>query len=320
MSEYLYCGRRAHRIENAQLQVTVLVEGGHLAALTHRVTGVNPLWTPPWSTIEPSTYDAARHPEYGQGSESQLLAGIHGHNLCLDTFGAPSEAEAAAGAAVHGAAGLLPWTIESAETHLTARVRAEQLDFTRQLRLEGDKLHFEESLTNLTAEDRPIAWTQHVTLGPPFLEAGQTQFDAPIVREQDLDDGEHGHVDLTRFTAGPSASGYTAHLLDPAREQAHFLAWSPRHQLLLGYVWRSADFPWLGTWEEYRRRDAAPWNRRTETRGMEFGVSPFPESRRQMMDRARLFGVPTYRWISAKETIRVSYYAFLRAADRLPER
>ena len=321
MSEMNYRGRRAHQIENDHLRAVVLVEGGHIAAITHRANGINPLWTPPWPTIEPSAYDPALHPEYGLDSESRLLAGIHGHNLCLDLFGAPSETEATAGMNVHGEAGVLPWEIAGDGETLAGRVHLPRarLDFVRTLRLEGDKLHFHEVVTNLSAGDRPIAWTQHVSVGPPFLEAGQTRFSAPTVREQDLHDDPQQHVTLERYTA-IRASGYTTHLLDPAREHAHFLAFSPRHQLLLGYVWRAADFPWLGTWDEYHARLSAPWNGVTETRGMEFGVSPFPESRRAMIDRARLFGIPTYRWIGARERLEVSYYAFLRRADRIPER
>jgi hypothetical protein len=52
---------------------------------------------------------------------------------------------------------------------------------------------------------------------------------------------------------------------------------------------------------------------------MEFGVSPFPETRREMVDRGRLFGVPTYRWLPAKGRAAVEYWAFLRAADTMPE-
>jgi hypothetical protein len=32
-------------------------------------------------------------------------------------------------------------------------------------------------------------------------------------------------------------------------------------------------------------------------------VSPMPESRRAMIDRGRLFDVPTYRWIPAKTRV-----------------
>ena len=56
----------------------------------------------------------------------------------------------------------------------------------------------------------------------------------------------------------------------------------------------------MGIWEENFSRTHAPWNGQTLTRGMEFGVSPMAESRRQMVDRGRLFGVPAYRWLPAK--------------------
>src|SRR5882757_885615 len=102
MTEVSYRGRRAVQFENDLLRVTVLVEGGHVAEIFHKPTGVNPLWTPPWPSIEPSTYSLEKHPEYGADAESKLLAGIMGHNLCLDTFGTPSPEEVAAGLTVHG--------------------------------------------------------------------------------------------------------------------------------------------------------------------------------------------------------------------------
>jgi hypothetical protein len=52
---------------------------------------------------------------------------------------------------------------------------------------------------------------------------------------------------------------------------------------------------------------------------MEFGVSPMPETRRQMIDRGRLFGVPCYRWIPARSRVSAEYRAFLAPADRIPE-
>jgi hypothetical protein len=42
---------------------------------------------------------------------------------------------------------------------------------------------------------------------------------------------------------------------------------------------------------------------------MEFGVSPFPETRRQMIDRGRLFDTPAFRWIPAKSRVEVEYTA-----------
>ena len=76
-----YQGRRAAAIENEHLRVTVLEEGGHLAAILDRETGINPLWTPPWRSIEPSAFDAEKHAAYGAGAEAKLLAGIMGQRF-----------------------------------------------------------------------------------------------------------------------------------------------------------------------------------------------------------------------------------------------
>src|SRR3954468_18403039 len=104
MNEVSYRDRRAVQIENENIRVTVLVEGGHVAEILHKPSGVNPLWTPPWPSIEPSTYDPKQNPGYGGDAESKLLSGIMGHNLCVDLFGGPSAEEAAAGVTVHGEA------------------------------------------------------------------------------------------------------------------------------------------------------------------------------------------------------------------------
>ena len=106
--------------------------------------------------------------------------------------------------------------------------------------------------------------------------------------------------------------------MDPAQTRAYFVARSPRHQLAFGYVWNRPDFPWLGIWEENASRAGSPWNGAGLTRGMEFGVSPFPETRRQMIDRGRLFGVPTYRWIPARSQVSVEYWAVAMPASQVP--
>jgi hypothetical protein len=107
--------------------------------------------------------------------------------------------------------------------------------------------------------------------------------------------------------------------MDPSREDAFFVAYTPSAGVLVGYVWRRADFPWLGIWDENYSRKAPPWNGRTLTRGLEFGASPFPEPRRKMIDRGSMFGAPCYRWIPARSKATVQYAAFIRAAQTIPD-
>ena len=63
----LFRGRRAATVENGDLRVTVLEEGGHIAEIFDKQTGLNPLWIPIWPSIEPSAYHVDRHAEYGSG-------------------------------------------------------------------------------------------------------------------------------------------------------------------------------------------------------------------------------------------------------------
>ena len=72
-------------------------------------------------------------------------------------------------------------------------------------------------------------------------------------------------------------------------------------------------------WQENLARSQAPWNRKTLTIGMEFGVSPMPEGRRKMIERGSLFNTPGFRWIPAKTKVEVQYRAFIRKADKMPE-
>jgi hypothetical protein len=340
MPETVFQGRLAYSIETPDLRVTVLRGGGHIAEILDKRTGVNPLWVPPWRSIEPSSYDPARHPEYGGDAESRLLAGIMGHNLCLDVFGAPSEAEAAAGANVHGEGPVADYEIAEAgrEIMMRADLPMAGLRFERRLSLEARTVRIAETVENLRSLDRPIAWTQHVTLGPPFLARGSTEFRASATRskvyERDFASGKGdlvigaefdwphapgigGAVDLRVYTDAAMSARFTTHLMDRRSEQAGFVAFSPESGLAFGYVWKRSDFPWLGIWEENCCREHSPWSGRAMTRGMEFGVSPMPESRREMIERGSLFGEPVYRWIPAKGKLRVEYRAFLTPAESI---
>jgi hypothetical protein len=337
-----YRGRRGARLENDYLRLTILHEGGHIAEVLDKATGVNPLWTPPWPSIEPSSYNRAKHEEYGDGVDASLLAGIMGHNLCLDIFGGPSEAEAEAGLPVHGEASVVAYHLESSGQALVQRadLKLTNLRVERTIRLTDRLVRVTETVENPSGVDRPIGWTQHVTLGPPFLEKGVTQFRASATRSKVFErpfgsadylepggvfDWPHaptpggGTADLRQTSAAESSSAYTAHLMRPVDDPAFFVAFSPRYRLAFGYVWSPADFPWMGIWEENRSRPNAPWNSSTLARGMEFGVSPFPESRREMIERGRLFEVPAFRWIPAASSVTVEYAIVTAPAETVPE-
>ncbi|MGB6687246.1 MAG: hypothetical protein WBE76_05330 [Terracidiphilus sp.] len=346
MPEVIFHDRRAVQIENESLRLTVLVEGGHIAEFFDKRAGVSPLWIPHWRSEEPSAFGAESATEsadrFGSGADAKLLAGIMGHNLCLDIFGGPSQHEASAGLTVHGEAAVDCYEIAEERDTLTQQLtlRLAGLRFKRTIQLGGSLARIAESIENLSGIDKPIGWTQHVTLGPPFLDPATTEFRASMTRSMvsASDPGSdaylrlgaefdwplaplanRGMADLRRMNPSTPASGYTAHLADPQRENAFFVAYTPQSRLAFGYIWKREDFPWLGIWEENRSRRSAPWSGQEVTRGMEFGVSPFPETRKEMVERGKLFGTPTYKWIPAGGQLRAEYWVISQTVDVIPE-
>ena len=137
---------------------------------------LNPLWVPPWKSIEPYQYRAEKHAAiYGPSNEGKLLSGIAGHNICLDYFGPPSEEEAAQGLSTHGEAPSAQWqktklraTSQEVSLTLAVPLPVAGLRFSREIRLRrGESVaYFTETVINEKKADHFFHWTQHVTLSP----------------------------------------------------------------------------------------------------------------------------------------------------------
>lgn len=301
-----YRNRPAWTQENDQLRVTVLAEGGHIAEIFHKATKINPLWTPPWPTIDPSTYSREKHPEYGSDHESKLLSGIAGHNLCLDFFGVPSAEEHAAGLTVHGEGSVLAYESPSDGVY-TCHLKQSHLRFRRQIQLDGLKVHFTEEVENLLAMDRDVPWQEHATLGPPFIERGITHIEAATVRSALLDGTDFDWQNRTYSKLAKSSNFHTS-LLKTGEVEIR----NEHLKLAIRYTFDVKAFPWLGIWEENCGRNTPPWNGRTITWGIEFGSSPFPESRAKRAARGHMWNTPTATWLPALSKRQVHYTAELR--------
>ena len=107
--------RRAYRLSNANVELTALVGGGHIADFRLRGSSINVLWESPWPTIEPQTFSSREHAAiYGDGPVGRFLCGYTGHALALGYFGMPSSEEAERGMGLHGEAANSEWKVVSA--------------------------------------------------------------------------------------------------------------------------------------------------------------------------------------------------------------
>ena len=209
-----------------------------------------------------------------------------------------------------------------------------------------------ERVANLARCDVPFTMCQHVTFGAPFVEPGVTVFDMSAQHSHSFPGvfsdaqrlksdqafawpdgpGVRGRVDLRAMGRHKNGDFFT-NLMNAARRgtssarrgtssarrgtsprpgHAWFSAVNPRQGLLVAYIWRQSDYPWLGVWEENRARKAAPWRGRELTRGMEFANTPFPIGLRKAVDLGKFQGQPTFRWLPALGSV-ASEYALLAA-------
>jgi hypothetical protein len=310
--------RDAWSVEGRQLRVTILASGGHVGEIVLKPGGLNPLWIPAKPTIDPEQYNPARHAKtYGGGPAARLLSGLLGHNLCFPFWGNPTEAEFRAGMTFHGEAGIVRWKQVSGGADwlaVAAELPESRTRISRTVRVAGAIAYFEEIAGNLAAWDRPAGWCEHVTLGPPFLERGITDIEASLTRgrsgERDLvwpQGFAEQTVDLRRIRN--AGEGFVNNfLVDPAREFGFFAAVNAKRQLLFGYIFRRADFPWLNVWEANTPQML--------TRGMEFSNTPTHGTMKALVRTPELFQTPAFEWLDGRGMLRKRFAAF---SARVPE-
>ncbi len=286
------------------------------------------------------TFNTQKNPEFGTGCDARLLAGIMGHNLCLDIFGGPSAGEEAAGITPHGEGSVVHFDIDGGGSKLTmkAEMPLAQIRFGTQHRVAGHRqCGFASPAESLAAFDRPYwldsarehsmvhhssneASTQFRASATrskvfesefgadPYLKAG-AEFEWPLAPQKD-----GAYMDLRVMNISPVSSGYTAHLMDHRSEHALY----PRpgtpgkrsHSATSGSD-RTSLARHLGGGHS---RTGAPWNGQTLARGMEFGASPHT---RNPAANPLIVAVSSARrkhtaGFQPKQCVEVEYWAILR--------
>jgi hypothetical protein len=310
-------------LSNDKVALTVLTEGGAMAqiVLAADKEKINPLWNPYW---------IAR--QAGQNRPTNLY---RGHFVCIDGFGPVSPEERAAGLPMHGEAYTLPWTLQSQQktggtvsVAFSVTLPIAQETFTRTYRLvDGESIVWVDSaVTSLLGFDRPVFWGEHATVSAPFLEPGKVAVDMPASRSKTRAYPTQGnttrqlqsYVDFT-WPMAPTIDGqqfdvrtapmkassleHTTTLLDPSRRLVFVSALHPEKRLLIGWVFRREEYPWVQTWLS----NPGP-NRMT--RGLEFSTQPFDLTRADVLKNGPLFDSPVLRILPAKSTITSSFLMF----------
>jgi len=330
--------RRAYRLSNANLTLTALLGGGHIADFRLLGSPLNVLWEAPWPTIEPQAFSSGEHASlYGDGPVARFLCGYTGHALALGYFGMPSSEEAERGMGLHGEAATSEWKVVSAAADDDAATLAMEvtlpdyrLHFRRELSLPSEAFtaSITEIVTNLSGDAIEFQWVQHAAFGEPFFANGDATLFTSGKRGMTWPAGYEGHELLAgdvefqwpyaRSIEGRSVNlsqpftrdgtGFLAGVLaDSDRENAFAVVHNLKLQLVAGYSFNPVLFPWIVLWEENRAREYAPWNKITRARGVEFGTSPMPLGLAHARDMRRLFDSPVLSSIPAASCVQAQY-------------
>lgn len=247
-----------------------------------------------------------------------------GHFLCLGRWGEPSAGEINAGMPNHGQTANILWTAEENNTtgllHMQAVAALEGLQVERTIVLDSNNPVFvvKEKVKNINPLGRLYNMVQHPTLAAPFLDNdvivdcnASAGFDQALYKDAINNvlqwpiakDENKNSFDL-RNPSVPYNSVFSF-VVKQDCEYGWVTAYSPRYNLLLGYVWQRKDYPWVHLWQH--------WDGDTiKYRGIEFGTAGIHQPFKEILDTATsLFGEKTFAYIDAGETITKNYFSFI---------
>jgi hypothetical protein len=298
-------GRESVVLEGGKATVVVDVGGGSIVRFQLNESPLNPL---AWNN-------------QGPADEARSMA----HFLCLDRWGAPSKAEEANGMPFHGEATRVRWKVlrearsgGAIHAEMAAALPLAGLDVRRRIQLDANEalLRVTEEVTNNNKLGRVYNMVQHPTIGPPFLDE-TTVVDAnarqgfmqssplpnpeepAVYWPQALLDGQP--VNLRHLTGDPNPNVVSFTIDD---EYGWVTATNAARGLLLGYLWKKSDYPWLNIWRN--ARDGKPL-----ARGLEFGTTGLHQPFGVLLEKGRIFGRPIYAFLDTGESESRSYAAFL---------
>ena len=305
-AETIIDGRRTVVVESPAATLLIDLGGGSIVDFHLSGGGLNPLhWL-------------------GPGDEHVILRPM-AHFLCLDRWGPPSEAEQQNGMQFHGEASRVEWKERRASevrgaisAAMSAYLPIAGLEIQRSIRLADSAAVavVSETVTNRNKLGRIYNMVQHATIGPPFLDettlvdsnAGRGLMQSsPLPNPEQIEirwpeatkDGNL--VDLRRLTtdADPNVVSFVVD-----GDVGWVTATNASKELLLGYIFSTADYPWLNLWRHVQ-------GGRPLARGLEFGTTGLHQPFKILTAKPQIFGKPTFAYLDSGESVTRRFTAFL---------
>lgn len=299
--------------ENNDVSLTVTAIGGMFTDFHLKSRPVNPFG---WYLL----------PE--QMPENNQPHVFAGHFLCSGRWGAPSEGEIAAGVPHNGEVHTTQWIITRDERDtnglrsvtMSCHAPIERLDVEREIIIpeKGGWFFVNEKFTNNLPVGRIANFVQHGTVYAPFLSEEMLVFTNAgkgfdqRTHPQFLEDSSFvwprallasgNRINLTNPKTG---EGFvTTHIFPETDSLGWVAAINPAENLLLAYVFKTAEYPWFNYW--HHAEEGKPY-----VRGLEFGTTGLGEAHEMIFEENnRFFATPFFLYMDAGEVVEKSWYCF----------
>ncbi len=270
--------------------------------------------------LNPLTWN---YPEKGELEPRSM-----GHFICFDRLGHPSPQERKNGMPFHGEASHVVWRILSPPVKKDGTITAEMscelplggmsVKRTMSLYENSPVLVVREEITNINKLGRIYNIVQHPSIAPPFLDESvlvdsnaSKGFwvgnpmpcpEEPVVYWPSIIYKEK-LVDLRRLVDNHDP-GVVSFITAVGEEYGWITACNPGKGLLIGYIWKISDYPWIRIWRNVR-------NGKPFACGLEFGTTPLPLPFSDIITRGAIFDRSVYEYLDSEQSIVKSYVAFL---------
>ena len=298
-------------LENSESILSIDLYGGAFIDFHLKANPVNPLnWR----------LSSSEMPE-----NNKTGAPFQGHFLCLGRWGSPSEGEIKLGVPHNGEPSNTFWDLDSLSQFTVIMNNHAALDglfIKRKVELDHNSsiIRVTEDVVNQLTIGRIYNIVQHPTLAPPFLDSTtiidsnadhgflqvfsypdphSLEFQWPFINLDTL----NNPID---FRNSKSKENYVStHIFENKDHWGWITAASPKIKLLIGYFWKTEDYPWLNVWHHVQENNPV-------AKGLEFGTTGIGRPYEELLAvNTRFHGHNSFEYIDAGETKQKIFFAFL---------
>ena len=295
-------------LDNGKVRLMVNIHGGAIADYSFVDQGLNPL-------------------SWRQGGAQNATTTRMGHFVCFDRVGKPSETEKAKGIPSHGEATSVLWKVIDQASHengnmyvrLECKLPIATMSLTREICLFKDSsiCKVTDRIKNENKFGKLYNIMQHPCISSPFLDTSVIVDCSASTGFMNTKESETipGPLSSWPMIESKDTQVNLRVMNDTNTMVANFISekdnihgWScvsnSSRQLMLGYVWNTAEYPWIRVWRRFKKE--APYGM-----SIEFSTTPLAIPFGDILKVGNLLDTPTIEYLDPDIEVEKTFYMFL---------